>query len=105
LLFRESYEGAPQDRSTWIEGANCSHRVVRVRALAVARGERWPTLLKVPTLVESGYPDFAYDAWTGVVAPAGTPPEIIAKLNAAINAGLTSEASKATLAKFSAFSD
>jgi tripartite-type tricarboxylate transporter receptor subunit TctC len=77
----------------------------KVRALAVARSERWPTLPDVPTLVESGYPDFTYDAWTGVAVPAGTPPEIIAKLNAAINAGLTSEASKATLAKFSAIAD
>jgi tripartite-type tricarboxylate transporter receptor subunit TctC len=77
----------------------------RVRALAVARGERWPTLPEVPTLVESGYPGFTYDAWSGVAVPAGTPPEIIAKLNAAINAGLTSAASKATLAKFSAIAD
>jgi len=77
----------------------------KLRALAVARGERWPTLSEVPTLVESGYPDFTYDAWTGVAAPAGTPPQIIAKLNAAINAGLTSEASKATLAKFNAIAD
>jgi tripartite-type tricarboxylate transporter receptor subunit TctC len=71
----------------------------------IARGERWPTLPDVPTLMESGYPDFTYDAWTGVAAPAGTPPEIVAKLNAAINAGLTSETSKATLAKFSAIAD
>jgi len=77
----------------------------KIRALAVARATRWPTLPEVPTLVESGYPDFVYDAWTGVAAPAGTPEDIIAKLNAAINAGLSSEASKATLAKFSAIAD
>ena len=45
----------------------------KLRALAIARGERWPELPDVPTLVESGYPDFTIDAWTGVVAPAGTP--------------------------------
>ena len=74
----------------------------KVRALAVARGERWPALPDVPTLVESGFPDFVLDAWTGVVAPAGTPAPIIDKLNAAINAGLKTPAAQASLAKFSA---
>ena len=77
----------------------------KVRALAIARGERWPALPDVPTLIESGYPDFVLDAWTGVVAPAGTPAPIIDKLNAAINAGLKTEAAKASLAKFSAIAD
>ena len=45
----------------------------KLRALAVARPERWPELPDVPTLVESGYPDFTIDAWTGVMAPNGTP--------------------------------
>ena len=49
----------------------------KVRPLAIARAERWPALPDVPTLVESGYPDFVIDAWTGVVAPAGTPHAII----------------------------
>ena len=53
-----------------------------------ARAERWPDLPDVPTLVESGFPDFTIDAWTGVVAPKGTPPQIVAKLNAVINEGL-----------------
>jgi len=74
----------------------------KLRPLAIARGERWPALPDVPTLVESGYPDFILDAWTGMVAPAGTPPEIIKTLNAAINAGITSPAAAKTLANFSA---
>jgi tripartite-type tricarboxylate transporter receptor subunit TctC len=77
----------------------------KVRPLAIARGERWPELPDIPTLVESGFPDFTIDAWTGVAAPAGTPPDIVVKLNAAINAGLSSADSKATLAKFSAIAD
>ena len=77
----------------------------KVRALAIARGERWPALPEVPTLVESGYPDFVLDAWTGVVAPAGTPGPVIERLNAAINAGLKTDAAKASLAKFSAIAD
>ena len=77
----------------------------KVRALAVARAERWPELPDVPTLVESGYPDFVVDAWTGVVAPAGTPPAIIEKLNTAINTGLKTPAAQASLAKFSAIAN
>lgn len=74
----------------------------KVRALAIARSERWPELPDVPTLVESGFPDFTIDAWTGVAVPAGTPKEIVATLNRAINAGLQSPESKAGLAKFNA---
>jgi tripartite-type tricarboxylate transporter receptor subunit TctC len=74
----------------------------KVRALAIARGERWLALPDVPTLVESGYPDFVLDAWTGLVAPAGTPRAIVDQLNAAVNDGLKSEAAQDSLAKFSA---
>jgi tripartite-type tricarboxylate transporter receptor subunit TctC len=74
----------------------------KVRALAIARRERWPALPDVPTLAESGFPDFVIDAWTGVVAPAGTPRPIIEQLNAAINAGLRSPVVEEKLAKFSA---
>jgi tripartite-type tricarboxylate transporter receptor subunit TctC len=74
----------------------------KVRALAVARAERWPALPDVPTLVESGFPDFVIDAWTGVVAPAGTPRAIIEQVNAAINDGLKARAAQDSLAKFSA---
>ena len=74
----------------------------KLRALAVARPTRWPELPDVPTMVESGFPDFIYDAWTGVVAPSGTPATIISRLNGVINEGLRSPAMKASLAKVSA---
>jgi tripartite-type tricarboxylate transporter receptor subunit TctC len=74
----------------------------KVRALAVGRAERWPELPDVPTLVESGYPDFTIDAWTGVMAPKGTPPQIVAKLNAVINDGLKTQDIKTALARFHA---
>jgi tripartite-type tricarboxylate transporter receptor subunit TctC len=77
----------------------------KVRALAIARAERWPPLPDVPTLVESGYPDFVLDAWTGLVAPAGTPRGIIDQLNAAVNAGLKSPEAQASLANFSAIAN
>jgi tripartite-type tricarboxylate transporter receptor subunit TctC len=74
----------------------------KVRALAVARAKRWPDLPEVPTLVESGFPDFIVDAWTGVVAPAGTPDAVVTTLNHAINAGLSSAEARQGLARFSA---
>jgi tripartite-type tricarboxylate transporter receptor subunit TctC len=74
----------------------------KVRALAIARGERWRELPDVPTLVESGFTDFTVDAWTGVAAPAGTPAPIINMLNRAINQALASAEAKAGLARFSA---
>ena len=74
----------------------------KVRALGIARAERWLALPQVPTLVESGFPDFTHDAWTGVVAPAGTPADVVNTLNRAINEGLQSAEMKENLARFSA---
>jgi tripartite-type tricarboxylate transporter receptor subunit TctC len=74
----------------------------KLRALAVGRAERWPDLPDVPTLVESGYPDFTIDAWTGVMAPKGTPAAIVTRLNAAINEGLKTEEIKSALKRFQA---
>src|SRR5262249_4657043 len=74
----------------------------KLRALGIARAERWPALPGVPTLVESGFPDFTHDAWTGVVAPAGTPRDVLDTLNRAINDGLQSAEMKENLIRFSA---
>lgn len=60
----------------------------RVRALAVTTAKRSPELPNVPTLSELGYGQFEAPAWWAVLAPAKTPPEIIAKMNAAMNAVL-----------------
>jgi tripartite-type tricarboxylate transporter receptor subunit TctC len=76
-------------------------RAGKLRPLAIGRAERWPELPNVPTLVESGFPDFTLDAWTGVLAPRGTPEPIIAKLNEALNKGLKSAEAKTALDRFS----
>src|ERR1700730_7956286 len=60
----------------------------KLRALAVTAPKRIAQLPDVPTMIESGYPNFVTTAWTGLLAPAHTPPAIIAKLNATINDGL-----------------
>ena len=62
----------------------------KVTALGVARTARLPELPSVPTMIEGGVPDFTASSWTGVMAPAGTPRDIVGKLNAEINAGLQS---------------
>jgi len=60
----------------------------QLRALAVSSGQRLDALPDVPTVAEQGYPGFEADQWYGVVAPAGTPGEIVHKLNAQINQAL-----------------
>ncbi len=67
--------------------------------LAVTGAHRSAELPEVPTLIESGFPGAAFIAAFGMVAPAGTPPEVVAKLNRAINQSLASDTMKATLAK------
>ena len=56
-------------------------RAGRLRALAVASAQRSPAAPDVPTVEESGVTGYAYTAWVGYLAPAGTPREIVAKLN------------------------
>jgi tripartite-type tricarboxylate transporter receptor subunit TctC len=74
-------------------------RAGKLKPLAVTGAQRSPELPDVPTLIESGFPGAAFIAAFGIVAPAGMPPEIVAKLNRAINDGLGSEQMKTTLAK------
>ena len=62
----------------------------KLRALAVTGKTRSPQLPDVPTLAESGLPDYEATGWTGIVVPAKTPPEVIARLNAAIVQALKS---------------
>jgi len=56
----------------------------RLRALAVTTKTRSPLLPDVPTVAESGLPDFETVAWFGVLAPAATPKDVVARLSAEI---------------------
>jgi tripartite-type tricarboxylate transporter receptor subunit TctC len=56
----------------------------QVRALAITRLKRSPLFPDLPTMDEAGIEGFDLDAWAGLVAPAGTPPAVVAKLNAAL---------------------
>jgi tripartite-type tricarboxylate transporter receptor subunit TctC len=57
----------------------------RLRALAVSSSQRIPSLPDVPTVAESGFAGFEADQWYGLVAPAGTPAAVVARLNAEVN--------------------
>src|SRR5262245_43669980 len=71
----------------------------RIRALAVTSEQRNPQAPEIPTMSESGFPGFVSVSFTGLVAPAGTPVEIVARLNAAVNESLAAPDVQATLTK------
>lgn len=64
----------------------------KVRMLAVTGRQRDPRLPGVPTAVEAGLKDFVIVSWVGLLAPVGTPPATVARLNAALNEALAAPA-------------
>lgn len=54
----------------------------KLRALAVTSAQRSPSAPEIPTIIESGVPDFDVQSWFGLVAPKGTPKDIITRINA-----------------------
>lgn len=62
----------------------------RLRPLATTGAHRWAPMKHLPTIAESGFPGFESIAWNGIVAPAGTPTEIVARLNRELAAILAS---------------
>jgi tripartite-type tricarboxylate transporter receptor subunit TctC len=71
----------------------------RLRALAVGSDKRVPLLPDVPTVAEAGLPGYEATVWWGLVAPAGTPREIVARLNAESNKALADPAIVGKLAE------
>ena len=61
-----------------------------LRILAVAGEKRAAAVPEIPTVAEQGIPGFAVYAWYGIVAPAGTPSDVVAKLAAALRETLQS---------------
>lgn len=60
----------------------------RVKLLAVTSAQRIDSMKNLPTVAESGYPGFEALAWNGLFAPAGTPAEVVGRINADVNAVL-----------------
>jgi tripartite-type tricarboxylate transporter receptor subunit TctC len=71
----------------------------RVRPLATTGSARSSVYPDVPTVAESGLPGFDVDLWTAVYAPAGLPPQVLAKLNGELNKALEHPELKAAFAK------
>lgn len=71
----------------------------KLRALAVASPKRIALLPDVPTVAESGIADFEVAVWWGLVAPAGTPPSIVSRLNAELQKVLAEPALQSRLAE------
>jgi tripartite-type tricarboxylate transporter receptor subunit TctC len=69
----------------------------RLRALAVTGRSRTPLTGDLPTMIEAGVPGYEVTTFYGVVAPAGTPAPVVARLNAAINDGLRTPGMQASL--------
>ena len=74
----------------------------KVRALAITSGKRTPLAPDLPTMVEAGVPDYEVTTFNGIVAPAGTPPSIVAMLNSAMNEGLKTAEMQATIGRLGA---
>jgi tripartite-type tricarboxylate transporter receptor subunit TctC len=70
----------------------------RLRAIAVASAKRSPSAPDIPTLAESGLPGFEVETWFGIVAPAGTPRDIRARLNAQLQRALAQADTRQRLA-------
>ncbi len=69
----------------------------KLTAFAVTSPQRLPMLPDVPTVSEAGLSGYDSTGWFGVVAPAGTPPEVVARLNAEITGALNDEANKTAM--------
>ena len=69
-----------------IPGAIAQINSGEMRAIAVSSTERNPFLPDVPTIAESGVPNYRTYSWNGMVLPAKTPPQVVARVNKEINA-------------------
>jgi len=79
-----------------IPGAMGQIKGGKLRALGVTAAKRVPALPDVPAIAET-VPGYEADVWYGIAAPRGTPPDIVAKLNGAVNAALANPQLKARM--------
>lgn len=74
----------------------------KLRGLAVTGPKRVSVLKDVPAIVEEGFPDLVVEDWTGFSVKSGTPDDVIARLNQAVNRALATPTVRETLAKLGA---
>jgi tripartite-type tricarboxylate transporter receptor subunit TctC len=85
LLFDSAFALLPQTRANQVQG------------VAIATAERSHLAPELPTVAESGHPGFEFYSWYAVMVPKGTPAEIAARMNAALNEGMADEATRQRL--------
>jgi hypothetical protein len=71
----------------------------KVRAVGVTTRQRSPLLPNVPTFIEQGLPNYNFDGWMAMVAPAGTPRAVVERLNAEVRAALAQKEIQEAMAK------
>jgi tripartite-type tricarboxylate transporter receptor subunit TctC len=74
----------------------------KVRALALSGSKRQASLPDVPTFAEAGFAEFDVSLWQGLLVPAGTPADVIARLNAEVNRALAAPDVRARIAELGA---
>ena len=83
---------------TAVAGAQAHVKSGKLKAIAVSSARRSSSLPDVPTFAEAGVPDLVADSWVGILAPAATPPAVLARLNAELSAVLNDPAVRERLA-------
>jgi tripartite-type tricarboxylate transporter receptor subunit TctC len=83
---------------TAVAGAQGHVKAGKLKAIAVSSARRSASLPEVPTFIESGLADFVADSWVALLAPAGTPPAVLRRLNSELNAVLADPAARDKLA-------
>jgi tripartite-type tricarboxylate transporter receptor subunit TctC len=76
----------------------------KLRALGITSSQRTPLAPDLPTMAEAGVPNYEVTTFNGIVAPAGTPANIVTMLNTAMNEGLSTPEMKATISRLGAVS-
>jgi tripartite-type tricarboxylate transporter receptor subunit TctC len=89
-LLPDLVAGNIQGAMTEFSSALPHHRSGKARFVAIASAERSPLAPEVATMVESGVSDFTAASYIGILAPAGTPPDVVARLQATLARALSS---------------
>ena len=91
-LVPDMVAGTITGAMTEINTALPHHQAGTVRILAVASAARSPQVAEVPTVIEAGVKDFTAASYVGILAPAGTPADVVAALEAALGKTVSSKA-------------
>lgn len=97
-IFTDLLNGQLQAVMSPIASALPHVKAGKLRALAIASPQRSPLVPEVPTMIEAGVPGCLVDTWHGLVAPAGTPPEVMNRLAREVRALLAQEDVRQTFA-------